>query len=225
MVVLAVEILDMQGDAAGLGEGLEPFLEQLGVHVAQLRLRKIHLPDQIGPVRAVERHPGQGLVHRHQGVAIAADAGPVAQGLGDGLADRDAGILGRVVIVDMQVARGAHGQVHQGMAGQLLEHVVEKADAGQDVVAAGAVEIHFDGNLGLFGLARDPRGARRPGDGLVHGALKDTGDGPKTGRIAALIPASSGKDHWTGDPARKRETAALRAKRGGGLSSGWPWRA
>jgi hypothetical protein len=36
VVVLAVEVLDVQRQAAGLGEGLEPFLEQLGVHGAQL---------------------------------------------------------------------------------------------------------------------------------------------------------------------------------------------
>ena len=54
VVVLAVEVLDVQRDAGRLREGLEPFLEQLGVHLAELRPGEGDLPDQIGPVRDVE---------------------------------------------------------------------------------------------------------------------------------------------------------------------------
>src|SRR5580693_2642170 len=50
MAVLPVEIFDMQADAGMLCEGLEPFLEQLGVHFAQLGLRHFDPPDEIGPV-------------------------------------------------------------------------------------------------------------------------------------------------------------------------------
>src|SRR6185437_12669905 len=50
MAVGAVEIFDMQADTCVLGERLEPFFEQFGVHVAELRLRDRDLPDQIGPV-------------------------------------------------------------------------------------------------------------------------------------------------------------------------------
>jgi hypothetical protein len=35
-----------------------------------------------------------------------------------------------VVVVDMQIARGRDLQVDQRVAGQLVEHVVEEADAG-----------------------------------------------------------------------------------------------
>ena len=47
--------------------------------------------------------------------------------------------------------------VDQRMAGELLQHVVEEADAGRDVVGAGAVEIDGGRDLGLLGLARDGR--------------------------------------------------------------------
>ena len=52
------------------------------------------------------RDPGQRLVHRQMHVGIAGDAAHVAERLLDGLAERDADILGGVVVVDMQVARG-----------------------------------------------------------------------------------------------------------------------
>ena len=152
VVVLAVLVPDVQREAADLGEGLEPFLEQLGVHLAELGLGEIHLPDQVRPVGGVERDLGQRLVHRDHGAAVAADAGAVAQRLGQAFAQHDADILGRVVVVDMQVALGAQRDVDQAVARQLLQHVVEEADAGLDVVCAGAVEIDGDGDTGLLGL-------------------------------------------------------------------------
>ena len=77
------------------------------------------------------------------------------------LAERDADILDRMVVVDMQVARGADLQVDQRMARDLVEHMIEKADAGLDIGDAGAVERDADGNFGLFGLARDRGAAHR----------------------------------------------------------------
>jgi len=139
VVVLAVVVPDVQGEPAELGEGLEPFLEQLGVHRAELGLGEVHLPDQVRPVGGVERHLGQRLVHRDEGATVAADAGAVAQCLGQALAQHDARILGRVMIVDVQVALGPQRDVDQAVSAQLLEHVVEEADAGLDVVLAGAV--------------------------------------------------------------------------------------
>ena len=73
----------------------------------------------------------------------------------------------------MQVALGAQRDVDQAVARQLLEHVVEKADAGRDVVAAGAVEIDGTADLGLPRHALDAGLARGQGDdrgaGLGHG--------------------------------------------------------
>ncbi len=86
------------------------------VHLAELGLGELHLPDQIGPVRGVERHPRQGLVHRHQRLAPARDALAVAQRLGHRLADDIAGILGGVVVIDVQIALGLELEVDQAVA-------------------------------------------------------------------------------------------------------------
>ena len=63
-------------------------------------------------------------------MAVAADALLVAHGLVDRLAQRDAHVLDGVVAVDVQVALGLDVQVDQAMAGDLVEHVIEKTDAG-----------------------------------------------------------------------------------------------
>src|SRR3546814_13477666 len=90
------------------------------------------------------------LVHRDQCAAVTNDALAVAERLRHGLADRVAGVLGRVVEIDMQVTLGAQPEVDQAMARQLLQHVVEKTDAGLDVVHAGAIEA----DLGLDEIGR-----------------------------------------------------------------------
>ena len=86
---------------------------------------------------------------------IAGDAGHGAERLLHRLAERDADILGGVVVVDMQVAHRLDRDVDARMPGQQIEHMVEEADAGRDVGHAGAVEVHGDLDVGLFGLALD----------------------------------------------------------------------
>ena len=56
--------------------------------------------------------------------------------------------------VDVQVALGADLEVEHGVAGEAFQHVVEKADAGIDVVVAGAVEVERDHDLGLSRVFR-----------------------------------------------------------------------
>ena len=65
-------------------------------------------------------------------VGIAGDALHVAERLLHRLAERDADILGGVMMVDMQVALGLDLDVDARMPRQQIEHVVEKADAGRD---------------------------------------------------------------------------------------------
>ena len=122
----------MERDACRLRKGLEPFLEELGVHLAELGLGECHLPDEIGPIRGVERHARQRLVHGNERVAVPVDAAAVAERARDRLADDVAGILGGVVEIDVQIALGPKRDVDQAMARQLLQHVVEEPDAGLD---------------------------------------------------------------------------------------------
>ena len=64
-------------------------------------------------------------------------------------------------IVDVQVALGLDREVDQAVAGDLVEHVVEEADAGGDLGRAGAVEVDVDLDRGLLGLALDRGAAHR----------------------------------------------------------------
>lgn len=64
-----------------------------------------------------------------------------------------------MVIINVQIADRLDREVDAGMAGEEIEHMVEKADAGRDISRAGAIEVHGDLDLGFLGLALDLRGA------------------------------------------------------------------
>ena len=153
----AVQRIDMQGDAAMRGQCLEEFAHQFGVECADLLGREIHVPDQEGPRRQIQRRAHLRIIHRQQEAAVTPDAALVAKRLRQRLTDGDAGILDRVVIVDMQVALGADGHVDQRMARQLVQHVIEKPDPGLIVIDPGAVEVHAHLDFGFRRLAGDFR--------------------------------------------------------------------
>ena len=79
----------------------------------------------------------------------------VAERLLHRLAERDADILGGVVVVDVQVALGLDREVDARMTRQQVEHVVEEADPGRNRRRAGAVEIDRDLDVGFLGGAFD----------------------------------------------------------------------
>ena len=119
------------GELRVRGDGAEELLGQLGVEAGDRHRR------QLG-VEAAERAPGdvdralaERLVHRHHGVAVAADPGAVAERLVERLAERDADVLDRVVGAGLEVALGLDREPEAAVAAEQLEHVVEEADAGR----------------------------------------------------------------------------------------------
>ena len=87
----------------------------------------------------------------------------IAESAADRLTEREPGILHRMMKIDVEVALGGDVEVDQAVTGELIEHMVEKSDAGRDTGGPGPVEIDGDLELGLFGLARD--------GGAAHGFL------------------------------------------------------
>ena len=100
-----------------------------------------HLPDEERPPREIERAGDARLVHRQRRPPVADDARLVAERLGDALPEDEPQVLGRVVAVDLHVARGPHGQVDQAVAGDLLDHVRQEGQRRVDRRAPGPVEI------------------------------------------------------------------------------------
>jgi hypothetical protein len=150
-----VEQVDVQGEACGPGQRLEELLGQDRLVLADRLRRDGRLVDQQGPARDVDRDPGQGLLHGHQGGSVAPDAPLLPESLGQGLTDRYAGVLDRVVGVDLEVALGRHLEPESAVPAELIQHVIEERDAGGGRYLA-AVQIEIDGDLRLVRDAIDP---------------------------------------------------------------------
>jgi propanediol utilization protein len=153
MVVRAIQALGVQRDAGIHREGLKPFLHQLSVEFADLVAHEFGLEHQERAAGNVDGDAGQRLVHRHVHVGVAGDALHVAERLLHRLAKRDAGVLGGVMKIDVQIAFRLHCDVDARVARQQIEHVVEEADARRNIRRALAVEIDRDLDIGLFRLA------------------------------------------------------------------------
>ena len=55
--------------------------------------------------------------------------------------------------IDMQIALGLYGDVHEAMTGELVQHMVEKTDAGGNIRHPGAIKVNGHRNIGFLGLS------------------------------------------------------------------------
>src|SRR5215213_6663 len=133
VAVLAIERFHVQGQARIDGKRLIELTHQIGVENTDLLRGEGGPEHQEGAARYVERDARQGLIHRTMDVGIARDALFIAKRLQDGLTQRNPGILGRMMLVHMQVAGYLHGQVEETVSGKQFEHMVEEADPGGDL--------------------------------------------------------------------------------------------
>ena len=101
----------------------------------------------------IERDAGERFIHRRIGAAVARDPALVAQRGGKGLTQRQSAVLGRMVLIDMQIAIDLHRHVDQRMPGKLFDHVIQKTDAGGDIVSSRPVEIDLDEDPGFRSVA------------------------------------------------------------------------
>ena len=145
----------MQCDARAGSEAVEPMFDQLRVPFAKPRHAKRYFPHKIRTARNVERAPRQGFVHRRIGRAITGNAALIAQSLQHRLANSDTGIFGGVMLVDMQIAYRLDLQIDERMPRQLLQHMVQKANACGHVIYTTAVEVDLNINGRFVRLATD----------------------------------------------------------------------
>ncbi len=165
MRIVAIERFDMQGHAGIRRKGLKKFAHQIDVEIADLVARKLDPEHEHRPAGNVDRDAGQRFVHRQMQARVARDPAHIAERLFDRLADHDADVFGRVVLVDVEIALGLDLHIDPRMAGEQIQHVIEKADAGRNLVLALAIEIDLHRDLGFLGFAGDFAGTHRKAPG------------------------------------------------------------
>ena len=86
-------------------------------------------------------------------MAVTAQTGLVAQRFSQGLPQGDANIFNRMVRIDVQIALRFNFKVDHPMAGDLIEHVIEKWHARGELTPAAAIKIYADRNPGFEGIS------------------------------------------------------------------------
>lgn len=132
VVVVAAYAVHVQCCAASLGKALQAVGDHLAAQVAQLLPLQPQVGDAVGTVAQVDDGARQSLVEGRVGVAEACKTGRALQGVLEGGAQGKEGVLGGVVVVDVQVALDADAQRPAGVLGHGVDHVVEEADARVD---------------------------------------------------------------------------------------------
>ena len=124
---------DVQVHPAWVAKARKKSSEQLEVEAAELARAERHVVDE---VRTPERSTDglhQRLVERHGGVRRSARCPSCRPAPRGGPGRGRAHVLDRVVVVDVEIARGVDGRDRRGRASPGLEHVAEERDAGLDL--------------------------------------------------------------------------------------------
>src|SRR5690606_2967767 len=112
-----------------LGERAEEVRHELGRQLADALPRERALEDEIRPAAEIDRDLRVRLVHRQQ-ETVPADAAFVAERALQRFAERERDVLDRMMLVDLEVAAALDLEREPAVLADLLEHVVEEADAG-----------------------------------------------------------------------------------------------
>ena len=138
--------LDVDRDPRRLREARQNVHGKAGI-VLELQLR--------GRTSAeIDRRTRERVVHRHDGVAVARDAAPVAERSVEGVAERERSVLRGVMVARLEVAGAFEDQVEAGVEGELLEEVVVQPGAGRNAHARRAVEREAYADPRLRGRAQ-----------------------------------------------------------------------
>ena len=122
----------MQSRAGGGGEGAEKLARQIGIEAADCFARPAGVKKKPAASGKIDDGARQRFVQRRVSEAEAGDPGLVAERARERLPENDAAILDRVMGVDGEIAARFEGQIDFAVAGDLVEQVIEKRDAGVD---------------------------------------------------------------------------------------------
>lgn len=120
----------VQGQPRGPTQGLQEFLRQAGLELADHGRRNLRVVDEKRTARYVECYPSEGFLHRHRSASVApypffAAEGPIQSG-----PESETRIFDRVMRVDLEVTLGSYLEPDTRVAAYLVQHVIEERDTG-----------------------------------------------------------------------------------------------
>src|SRR5208283_4738198 len=134
-------------------ETVEEVSHKFCLEIAHQTGADLGIDDSCAATAEIDGDHAESFVHRHHEISRAHDAALAAQRLGEGLAERNAGVLHGVMLVHVQIAVRLQLQVESAVARNQLQHMVEKTDSAADLGATVAFNRHRNADVGFFGLA------------------------------------------------------------------------
>src|SRR5260370_8936801 len=138
---------------SGLRETLEEIFHQLDLEIADASCGDLGIHYAIGPSSEINRSGRESFVHGHQEKTGTQNAALGAESSLHGFAEGDADVLDRVMLVNIEVAAGAHVEIKRAVACNQLEHVVEETDSCGDARPSAPIQIEVQPAVGFVGLA------------------------------------------------------------------------
>jgi hypothetical protein len=146
VLIAAINVLDVQIEAALLDECLKELFNQFRLHVADSRGPKLRFVDQVRTAGEIDNHARQSFIQGNIGMAESDDPTTISESFLKGLAKNPADVFDRVMPIDLQITFGLNFQVEVAVPRKLREHVIEEGNSRIDAVVTGSIEIqgHLD---------------------------------------------------------------------------------
>lgn len=123
VIVLALEDIDVEGDARGSGKREQDVGNHLARQLADLLASQAEIDVGVRAARDIDHGAGQRLIQRAEGRAEPADTARRAERLLEGHAQRDTGVFRRVMIVNVEIALALQRQRPATVLGQRMVHL------------------------------------------------------------------------------------------------------
>ena len=153
--VFAAQVVNMQRDQRMIDQTLEKLTDEINVESTDHGPPEIDDEGQSRSAGEIDNDPRQRLVERHIGMAVAAQPLLVAECLVQRLTEGNADIFYGVMRIDMQIALGFDRQIDHPVPGNLIEHVIEKGNAGGKLALPAPVKVQTNRYLGFECISGD----------------------------------------------------------------------
>lgn len=159
VTVLPTQIIHVQRHMGVVHKALEELVEEVHIEVSDHCAGEGHMKLKARAPRKVDHNPRQGFIQGHVGVTVALDTLLVAHRLGERLPKGDADVFDGVVSVYVQITVCDDNEVHHAVAGDLIEHVLEKRQARIQVSLTAAIKVERHADLSFQRVALHVRAA------------------------------------------------------------------
>src|SRR5438093_1165088 len=154
VLIPAVQIFNVQIEAALLHRRLKKFFDQLRLKIADARGLEFRLIYKVRPSGEINHHAGESFVQGNMGVPKADDSTALAQRFAKRLPENPTHIFNRMVPVDFEITFCLDLEIKMAMPRDLRQHVVEKRNSGLNPVFARAIKIKAHADIRFVRLPK-----------------------------------------------------------------------